>query len=255
MYLIDIPTSGSVMKLRATAELTVYEDYFTMEIRGDVGVGFQDKRETNFNKSVINGSGYVAFSSKDLSFVGNFQVNLNTRPIVCASGELGFEINPEYWEVYVGKEANPLTVEILCIDFLKVDFWLHISKYFLDVGIRAHFEAFARSPWFKVFGTEVRPYAGFMLHFEIATRLAFQPQLKLEKAKFHLEIFAGVGAEWRKKNKSGVWNLAAVYFKGLAEYENTSAAAYVRGELAGRVEIIGIKIGVNLKLEKDLKGV
>lgn len=254
MYFKDIPSNGMFIKLKATAEVNVSEDYFTMELRGDVGVAFTGGANTmDFSKAVVSGNGFIAFSSQDNSLVGRFNVNLNMKPIICAEGQLGFEISPDYWEIYVGKELNPITVEVLCLNFLKVQMWLHVSKELLAVGLKVHFEAFARSPWFKVLGTEVQPYAGFMFHLEVATRIAFQPKIRLEEALFHIEIFAGIGVNWKRGQRSGTWNLVAVEFKGMAHYINTPEDAYVYGELSGKVEIIGIKIGVGLKLEKSLK--
>ncbi len=255
MYIVDQGSMGKVLRMKVTSELSILEDYFNLSIRGDAAVGFQktDSDRPSFKATIANGFGQVTFSSKDNHLIGKFTVQTNTAPLFCASGELGLDIGDGSWSVYMGKASQPISMKVLCLDLIKMASFFQINPQRLDVGLMMHVDLYARSPWFEVLKHQVRPYLGFEFYLETLARLQFQPKIALEEALLELEVFAGIGCEWKKKDKSGTWDLASARFSGLAHYKNTTEQAYVRGQLAGKISILGLKFDVNMNVDKDLK--
>ncbi|NQY11748.1 MAG: hypothetical protein HRT71_19805 [Flavobacteriales bacterium] len=260
MYLFD-PTEIN-FHINATAEVTILEDYFTIEIRSYVGIKPNDPEEPErpkmgypFNdKWMATGSGLVAYNSRDKHLLGVFSVKTHTKSI-CAGGEMGFDIKPDSWNLYVGKKADPLYAHLLCKESMSVNAWFDLSDVGMQLGLEVDLQINAETPfWIKIPGRKFKPYASFGFYFLAEVDLAFKPKLKLKEAIIYLEAHAEIGAKWESttSDKTGTWVLAGAYLKGLAHYKNTEEESYIKGELAGKITVCNISVGIELEVEKSI---
>ncbi len=260
MFLIDNsgPTSGQAMRMDVDAEVTVMEDYFTMQIRGDVGMAYEDNDLTkSIHSGVASGTGYLGYSTLDNTLLGQFNAQTNIAPLLCANGEMGLHVSPDYWNFYAGTQENPMTAKVLCLNAISVQSWFDIDNAGLELGLQADIDIWARSPWIKI-GRYWRPYAGFEFHFLTAVDVQFQPTVSLQEAILYLYMNSEVGVDWEKRDNdgnvtdSGNWVLAGIYLEGEAHYVNRPSEAYIYGHLAGAMTVIGIGIDFDLEINKDL---
>ncbi len=257
LYCLD-QTMGASLRLKATAELTIYEDYFNMEIRGDMGVGFKEaKADYDFAtiKPTVVGTGFIGYNSKDKQLLGEFNVYTNMSPVLCAGGQMGILVKQGYWNVYIGKKSDPIVAKLLCLDAIKFQSWFDLSNEKLELGLQQDVSLWARSPWFNVLNYEVQPYLGFEYHFLAEATILFKPTFKIQEAILDMEVYAAIGTLYKNKvsGKEGDWVLAGAYFAGGAHYKNTDTEAYIKGHLEGKLILVGISIGVDMDLHKDLK--
>lgn len=255
----DVATSGSMTQLSVDATLTVLQDYFTMDIYGEAGIGFSSAAqlpkvgERFGNSSVLLGTGSINFNSRDKHLLGNFSVRTNTAPYLCANADLGFDIKPGSWNVWAGRRDNPITVKLLCKDWIAFNSWFDVSNERVQLGIEQEVNVYARSPWLKVAGKDVRPYAGFGFHFLAQTEVEFQPKVKVREAQLKLAAHAAIGAEYKKDDEIKEWTLAGAYLSGNCHYKNTDKEAFIEGSLSGKIVVCMVKVGVNMEVKHDLR--
>ncbi len=264
LFLVDgVPANrdlmGRSMRLNVTAEVTILQDYFTIDIRGTTGVAFKktidEEATTDYSKCMVTGDGFIGYNSKDQHVLGEFTITTNTAPLLCAGGTLGLSIKPGYWNVYVGKKESPIYAKLFCKDFAKFEAWFDLSNTYLSAGLRQRVVIAGKSPWIKVLGKEVQPFAGFGYDFMAEVGLQVSPKFRLEEASISLSAFAEVGANYKKQENGEEvikkWVLAGAYLDGSGKYKNTDEESYITAALAGKIKLLGIGVGVDMEVYKE----
>ncbi len=259
MWVVDAPTMGESVKLDVSAEVTVADDYFTMAIRGDVAVASKDNsKDEEMDAAVVNGSGFLSFSTLDNFLIGQFDVETNIQPIICAQGQLGLEVGPGSWYVYAGKQTDPMVAKILCMNLLTVNTWFEISDQNLLFGVQSNVSLSGQTPWFKIV-RHWSPYADFGWDFLVNLDMDFKPQVKVNDAQLYIHVWGGVGVHWENRNSngevtdSGTFVFASVDLEGNVHYHQDETDATFQGSLAGEVTIIGLSIGFDLQMNKSMQ--
>ena len=258
MWVVDAVSLGESVKLDVSADVMVAEDYFTMAVRGDVAVASKNNGQSEpMDAAVVNGSGFLSFSSLDNFLIGQFDIQTNISPLVCAEGQLGLEIGPGSWYVYAGKQTDPIVAKILCVDLLTVNNWFEISNQNLKFGIQSNVSLGGRTPWFKI----VRywsPYADFGWDFLVNLDMDFKPQVKINDAQLYIHVWGGVGVDWQKRNgdgdvsDEGTFVFASIDLEGNVHYHQDVSSATFQGSLAGEVTVIGLTLGFDLQMNKTM---
>ena len=263
LYVVDMSSYGRSTRMQVTAEMELLQDYFTLEIRGDVGIAYAESGPAtnidvtgpdNSTKPLVQGDGFLGFNSQTKHLLGEFTVFTNMDPTLCAGGSMGIDITDSSWYVYVGKEVDPIYLKLLCKDFATMFAWFEIGNFGLKAGVQQDVSIWARTPWINLTTYKVRPYAGFEYHFLAMLDIQFSPNFKVNEAQLALSVQAAIGSEWENKvsGNTGDWVLAGASLSGLAHYKNTADEAFIHGELAGEIIILNIGLGVDMELHKDL---
>jgi len=245
MHLNDISTKGEVIQLIVGTEFVFYDDYFTIQINGDIKAGNRE------GYSLITGDGYLNFSSSTGHIIGQFNVIANTAPIICAQGQMGVEIKGSNdWNVYIGKRETPVYIKLICKDNLALESWFDIGNTKLDLGIRANYQLSARSKWFRAAGRDWSLFAGIGFGFEASTIVLWNP-FGINDALIEVSSWAEIGADWEKDNgDTGTFTLVSVSLYGMLNFA-TVPDPFIKGELAGHVEICNIGVDFDLEMDHD----
>jgi len=155
------------------------------------------------------------------------------------------DISKDWWQFAVGTRVKPLTIAVLCRDTIFRG-WFDINKNGLDLGLFANIELNLRSPWIDLGIVEFRGWAYFYFDFGAELVIFWQPEFGIQKGLVFIDIGAGIGIDWETFLKSGSFTIAAVNLGGTLEFA-TMPDAYLRGEVHGKVTILGISAGMSLQ--------
>lgn len=245
---------GNTVRMNVGMEVIILEDYFSIGIDGDVGVGFPQELDkgTDYGKCLVTGSGFLNYNSKEEHLLGEFDVTFNTSPLLCAGGTMGMSIKKDYWNVYVGKRTTPVYAKILCKELATFNAWFDLSTERFEVGLKQDIEIYAKGPWITVANKGIQPFAGFGYHFLAEVQVRVKPSLKLEEAVLELAAHAEIGAFYDKDDASRKWVLAGAYLSGVGRYKNTNEVAYIMAAVSGKIVIVGIGVDVSMDVYKEL---
>jgi hypothetical protein len=242
-------SKGAVLALDVDLGLKLMDKDFELRMEGLANIANKIKSDgQTIEKSLITGTGSMVYSSIDKSFYANASVTMNTAPLLCAGGEFKAFITPDDWGLSVGTREHPMQAKLLCRDFAKMGGWFEINKSFLDLGLFQHIYINPKSPWIGPRACQVQAWAEFGYSFGLNTLVYWKP-LKIKEAAVWLDVVMGVGANYRTPLKNGSITFARINFGGNLLYVS-EPDAILSGKLYGRLQVLGIKINVEMQAEK-----
>lgn len=244
LYLKDFATYGKTVQLRVGARATFFENGYSLGIEGKVDLGNKEGYPP-----FATGTGYLAFNSSSAALTGNFQISTNTAPLLCASGSMGLDIRPGWWEFYMGRRTAPVSVSVLCADFLRQDAWLTLNKNAFELSLSHTVDLNLRSPWLSLGQRQIRPFARTDFRFNALVKLDLQPRFRMRDSYLNASSYVGVGCDWKKNGKQGVWELAAVNFNGTLQYASEPSAK-LTGAMNGRLSILGVDVQLGMTVDQ-----
>lgn len=259
LWIIDGSTGGETLKLKVDAEVVIMDDDFELQIRGKIAVKSKDKdKNASFDQALTTGEGFIGYSTINRQLIGAFNVTTKVTPLLCASGELGLNVYPGFWNVYAGKKETPIITKLLCENALAVNSWFDISNTHLQFGVESQFDFSARSPWFKIGPRHWSPYASFGWHFLAELDMEYKPAFIIHNAQILMHIYAGLGVAWENRNSagevtnSGDFTFVSVELYGNVQYSQNTVESKFQGQLAGNVTVLSIDIGFDVNVNKSL---
>ncbi len=245
MYLIDFATYGKTVQLQVGARATFFDNGYTLGLDGKVDLGNKEGYP-----SIATGTGYLSFNSSSDALTGNFQIRTNTALLLCASGSMGLDIRPGWWEFYLGRRNAPVSVSVLCANFLRQDAWLTLNKQSFELGVNHRVDLNLRSPWLSIGQRQIRPFARADFRFNALVGLDLQPRFRMKDSYVTASAYAGVGCDWKKDNKQGVWELAAINFNGTLQYASEPAAK-LTGTMNSRLSVLGVNVQLGMNVDQS----
>ncbi len=253
LYCMDA-LGGKQMRLFVNAELTIMEDYYTMQLRGQLGAAFmKEPKGTDYSKgAAIFGEGKIAFSSKDNTLIGDFSVQANMKPIVCMQAYLDFYVSKDSFALNIGRKEQPNVTKVLC--FIPIESYMQLNTQQFEMGIMMHINIDGSGPWINIGVAKVKPFIRFLFDLDAYVNIQVKPKLRIQEALLELYVYAGIGVDYKTFLKSGTWELAAAEFYGKVWYVTTDTQSTISGEIKGRVTVIGISVKAEMGINKNLKG-
>jgi hypothetical protein len=251
LFLFDTPSKGSIIAFDIGAEITILDGGFIFEMYGNAAIGNGNVVVAGVDfgkKSLIFATGYLGYNSIEKHFVATLSILFNTKPLLCAGGEMGVDIKPGHWEIYVGKKATPIFVDMFCTGSPQFKGWFDANNDGIDMGLLAYIHIIAESPWIGFTGFKVKPWFEFKFDFGCTAIIDFKPKFGVEEAHVWLDIYAGIGVKYQFLFSSGNLTIAAINLGGEVLFR-TIPKTYIMGELHGRVTVFNIGVGFSLKVE------
>jgi hypothetical protein len=239
----DTPMQGTIVKFDLGAKVEMRSEGFYIGMLGNAKVG-------NFKGfALATGTGEISYNSAEKHFLGKFEVHTNTKPLLCAGGAMGVDVNPDTWQVYIGKREDPITVNPLCGGIFKSDGWFLVNPDKIDLGMHIRQNLHIESPWINLAIIKVKPFAEAGFDFGAQALISLDP-MGVEEAQVWIELWAGVGAyyDWPWPGGSGKWYLAQIDLGGRLGFQ-TIPKTRVWGSVYGRVTVVGIGVGFNLGVD------
>ena len=244
-------SKGGIFAMEVDLGLKLMNNGFELGMNGNVSVANRiNSAESKVERSLITGTGSMLYSSVDKSFFANARVTANTTPLLCASGEFNAFITPDGWGVSVGTRENPMQANLLCRNFAKIGGWFDVNKTFLDLGLFQNIELNPKSPWIGPQACQVQAWAHFRYDFGLNTLVYWKP-LRIRDAAVWLDVLVAVGANYRTPIRSGSLEFVNINFGGNLLYVSEPEAV-LSGKLYGRLNVLGIRINVEMEATRNL---
>lgn len=251
LFMFDTPSQGSIIAFDIGAEITILDGGFIFEMYGNAAIGNGNVVVAGVDfgkKSLIFATGYLGYNSIEKHFVATLNITFNTAPILCAGGEMGVDIKPGHWEIYVGKKATPIFVDLFCTKKPIFKGWFDANNNGIDMGLMVYIHIIAESPWLGFTGFKFKPWAEFKLDFGATAIIDFKPKFGIEEAHVWIDIYAGIGVKYDTFFSSGNLTIAAINMGGEVLFR-TIPKTYIMGEMHGHVTVFNIGVGFSLKVE------
>ncbi len=244
----DTPGKGNIIVFDLALEMAFLTEGYILDLSGDAVIANTIKNG-EVTKSVALADGYLGYNSIEKHFVGNFSATVENKPLICAGGDMNIDISKDGWSVLIGTEEQPIYLDLLCTGNPIFQSWFNIHNTGLEVGLIAGIHLRGETPWIGPSACKVRAWA--QLDFEVGSIVAivWKPKLGIEKAVIWLEIYAGIGADYKTALKNGSITFASVYLYGEAGLE-TIPKTHIYGKLKGEVTILCFDIGFKMSMDK-----
>ncbi|MFT3738789.1 MAG: hypothetical protein QM786_08515 [Breznakibacter sp.] len=252
LFFYDTPSLGSIIAFDIGAEISVLDGGFIFEMYGNAAIGNGNvvARGVDLGKhSLVAATGYLGYNSIESHFVGRFEVTFNTSPVLCAGGEMGVDVKPGHWAVYVGTREKPIFIDLFCTKHPQFKGWFDANNDGLDMGFMAYIHIKAESPWIGISGFKIKPWAEFKLDFGATAIVDFKP-FAIEEAHVWLDIYAGIGVKYKTFLGGGNLTIAAINIGGEVLFR-TTPKTYFKGNLHGRVVVFNIGVGFGMGVEHE----
>jgi hypothetical protein len=246
MYFFDTGSQGAIVKFDLTGEVTILIGSFELEMRGNVYTGNSDMI------SLAQGDGFLNYNSANKHLLGQFNAHTNTSPLLCAEGTFGVDIkSASDWNLYMGKQISPITVQTLCSSNFSTTGWVDINQTGMNLGLNMNYVINAQSPWFVITDNRsIQFFADLGFIFDSYAALTWNP-LAVQEAMLEATAWANIGANWTNSatNNSGTLNFINAYLYGLLTF-STVPETQLYGYMYGSVEVFDL-INFNFDLEVD----
>jgi hypothetical protein len=244
------PTPGKTIKFGLGVEAEFNDAGFAIVLVGDASI----LNSMPGGTGLITGTGSIGYykTATYKKIAGNFSVKLNTEPLLCAGGDVGFDLRgTNNWKFWVGTQANPIGVKVLCKNFLSNTAFLEMSNTGFQAGLNMNVSLNARSPWIEITGIKVRGYAYINFGYSAYASVEWDPSFKINEATISAWLNAGIGIEYETPVNSGSVTLAGVSLSGTLQYKSQPQSE-LHGALAGSITVIGFSIGFNTDVHYSL---
>lgn len=252
---IDQQSSGATIILSLGAEAEFNDGGFAIQLNGNASMlNFRKTGQKYASPGFVTGTGSIGYyKTADYSKIaGNFNVQLNTQPVLCAGGSAGFDLRgPSDWKVWVGTRPDPFAVKLLCKDFLMNSAYVEVGNSGFAAGIKANVNVNAQSPWLEFTGIKVRGYASFAFGYSVTTAISWEPAFQITEATVSAWISAALGVEYQTAAGQGSLTLAGVSLAGTLSY-HSQPESELHGELSGSITVVGFTVGFETPVHYSL---
>lgn len=254
-YFYDNATSGNTYLFDLGAEAEFNDGGFYIQLAGSASVLNFTKVNGRYQApGFITGTGTLGYykTPEYSKIAGNFNVTLNTAPIICAGGDVGLDLKgPNDWKVWVGTQTNPIGVKILCKDFLSNTAFMQLSNSGFTTGLNMNVSLSAESPWVQFTGIKVRGFASMDFGYNAYASVEWDPTFKINEASISAWMSAAIGVEYETSVGNGSLTLAGISLAGILTYKSTPESE-LHGSMSGSITVIGYSLAFNTPVHYSL---
>lgn len=254
----DQATSGGSYIFDLGAEAQFEDGGFAIQMVGNASLFNYSKTAGKYHgPGFVTGTGTLGYyKTADVSKVaGNFNVQFNTQPLLCAGGAVGLDLrSPSDWKVWAGTPQSPIGVKLLCKDFLSNTAHFTASQSGFSAGLSMSVNVAAQSPWIEFPAIKVRGAAQFGLGYAAAASVEYSPNFKINDASVAAYVYANLGIEYQTSVTSNTLTIAGVTLSGALTFKSQPEAE-LHGQLAGSITVLNYDLAfttpVNYSLSKQ----
>jgi hypothetical protein len=255
-YFYDKETSGETILFDLGAEAAFNDGGFSVQLAGNVSMLNFTKVAGKFRApGLITGTGTLGYykTPQYKKVAGVFTVKLNTDPLLCVGGELGFDLRtPENWKAWVGTQQNPVGIKVICKDFLTNTGYFEVKQSGFTAGLNMNVNISAQSPWLEYTGIKVRGFAYLNFGYHAGLAIDWDPALKINDATISASLAAAVGIEYQIADAAtNTLTLAGVNLSGSLTYKS-SPDAELRGSMGGNITILNYNLAFTTPVKYSL---
>ena len=255
---LDQQSSGGTLILSLGAEAEFNDAGFAIQLSGDASMlNFQKEGQKYRSPGFVTGTGTIGYykTAQCTKVAGDFNVQLNTQPVLCAGGNAGFDLRgANDWKIWVGTQSSPFAVKLLCKDFLMNSAHLQAGNSGFAAGIMANVNLNAQSPWIQFTGVRVRGFATFGFGYNVSSSIVWEPAFQIAEASVSAWVSASLGVDYQTAAGEGSITLAGVSLSGILTYRSQPESE-LHGQLSGSITVVGFNVGfdtpVNYSLSKQ----
>lgn len=257
-YFYDQQSSGRSYVFDLGADAAFNDGGFAIQLTGNASFLNTVKQNGKYKApGFIIGTGALGYyKTPEFSKIGgNFNVQFQTSPILCAGGEVGLDLQtPGNWRVWVGTKEKPLGVKVLCKDFLSNTAFIEASNLGFKANLAMNVAIKIQSPWIETSNIKVRGFANFQLGYNANTSIEWEPDFRIQEAGLSAWLLANLGVDYQVGGNTSNLVLAGVALSGQLSYKSQPDAE-LHGELAGSITLAGYQVAfkapVNYSLSKQ----
>lgn len=240
VFLADVSGTGELYHFDVTVVAQFFNDGYKLSIGGGFGA----------LKDVLTGQSILTYDSRSSCFTGNAEVNLNAT-FVCAYASTDFLFAPYDWYVNFGRPDKMNNVKLICMDWLKTEYWTGINGNGIKGGMETKIDFDLHSPTLDL--GIVSAYAYVYLHAGVrgGFDLQFRPKFGVLSAYVEVWASSGVGVHWETAVRSGNFDFFAINFFG-GGYFRTIPNTNIRGRVSCSVTVVGQSAGFDFDFDKNL---
>ena len=240
-YFFDMPTSGKTWLMNAGLDVVINENGFNTEMTTDASIlNFRKVGTRYVAPGLISGKGTLGYykGQNATHFSGNVMAKLNTEPILCLGGNMGFDLEtPQKWSFWLGTPTSPIGFKVLCKDNLQHTgyFQLHHSGMELQLKKLIHFSA--ASGWINVSGVKIKGAVSFSSGYELTTAVEWEPQFLIKDATFKINAAGNLVLTVDASGTQKVYTLAAADFTGQLQLKSQPDME-LHGNVSANVQVL-----------------
>jgi hypothetical protein len=254
-FFYDQQSTGKTYIFDLGADAVFNNGGFAIQLSGNASVLNYQKQDGKYKSpGFVTGTGVLGYykTSEVTKVAGNFNVTLNTSPLICAGGDVGLDLkSPDNWKVWVGTQQTPIGVKVLCKDFLSNTAYMEVSNSGFQAGLGMNVNISARSPWVQFTGIKVRGFANLAFGYNAYASVEWDPTFKINEASVSAWLSAAIGVDYETAAVANSLTLAGVSMSGSLTYKSNPESE-IHGQMSGSITIIGFNVGLDLPVHYSL---
>lgn len=217
-YFYDLPTSGKTWLMTAGLDVVFNDKGFNTELAVDASLlNFRKAGSRYVAPGLISGKGTLGYYKDNVSahFAGNIMAKLNTEPILCMGGQVGFDLeSPQKWSFWLGTKSSPIGYKVLCKDNFQHTGYFILRNDGMELQLKKWIQFSAASGWLNVSGVKIKGAVAFATGYELTTALEWEPQFAIKDATFELKAAGSLVLTVDASGVQTVYNVASADFTG-----------------------------------------
>ena len=150
----------------------------------------------------------------------------------------------------IGTREQPVLFDVLCRGKPQLAGWFALSNQSLDMGAFIDVNLNLETGWIGGSALKIKPWARFKFYSGFTTLVYWSP-LKIAEASVWLDVYAGVGVDYKTLMTDGSFTIAAVGLGGSLRYV-ADPSSELSGNMHGSVHVLSVGFGVNFDVKVNL---
>jgi hypothetical protein len=240
-YFFDMPTGGKTWLMNAGLDVVFNDKGFNTEMTTDASIlNFRKSGARYVAPGLISGKGTLGYykTQNAAHFSGNLMVKLNTEPILCLGGNMGFDLeSPQKWSFWLGTPSAPIGYKVLCKDNFQHTGYFQLHQSGMELQLKKVIQFSAASGWINVSGVKVKGAVSFSSGYELTTAVEWEPQFLIKDASFQMNAAGNLLLTIDASGVQTVYTLAAADFKGLLQLKSQPDME-LHGNVSANVQVL-----------------
>jgi len=254
-FFYDMPTSGKTWLMEAGLNLTFDKPGFSTELTVDASIlNFRKSANKYIAPGLISGKGLIGFYTDNANkhFAGSIQAKLNTEPLLCLGGQVGFDLyTPQKWSFWLGTSSSPIGYKVLCKENLAHTGYMVVKQDGITLQLKKQIKFSAESKWINVSGARIKGAVGFNSGYEVNTSVQWEPEFKINEASFLFNSSGNLTLWIESNGMQTPHHLAGANFTGLLSLQSHPQME-LHGKVSASVNVLQYAFTLNTDVHYNL---
>jgi hypothetical protein len=245
----DIASSGTAVRLAVGAGVEIKEDgNYVIDFEGDIEAG-NKKPQVTVSDPLAMGVGGLSlnYNSAESHFTGKGWFVFKYK-VLCAKGNLLFDVKPGYWAVQVGTKDNTIMITPGCAGWGSAG-WIGINRTIANIGIGLSY-SISTDLDIKEINGGLHIDAGVVAGIEATAQ--YKPNFKLLQAGVWVDVWANITVFYSTSVKSGSINLVNINCTGDLLMTFDPPPTNLSGTLHGHIDVLCFRMDFDSGFKKTL---